>query len=132
MIKILRKLLRQRIVLYAIIGGACAFIDLGAYNFLLLLSVHYQIANVFSIWLAATIKFFINKKYTFKNKSKNVKKQYASSLIVLIIYVLFTGILLYFFVELLSINESISKVLVLFLGLFVNYILDKLITFGIF
>ena len=127
-------LLKNRLFIYAFIGGLCAFIDLGVFyilNLILGLSL-LIVSNTLSILTASTVKFFLNKRFTFRNNSAKVKHQYVSSLIVLGIYIIFTSASLYLFVNIIGVNEIISKVIVLFLGLPVNYLLDKKITFGLF
>ncbi|MBN1923534.1 MAG: GtrA family protein [Nanoarchaeota archaeon] len=124
--------MKREFIVYAFVGGLCAFVDIGAYYLLnIILGVSYLIAHLFSVWLASTVKFLINKRFTFKNKSSKVRKQYTYSLIVLMVYTIVTEVMLFIFVDFFNFSTIVSKVLVLILGLSVNYVLDKKLTFGI-
>jgi len=132
--KFLKKILsfiKSRFFIYLVVGGIAAIIDFSlfyAFNSIFLIS--YAISHPLSSWISATIKFAINKFFTFKNKSRKIMKQYLASMGVFLIYLLITEGMLLFFVGVLNINELISKVLVILLGVLINYFLDKKITFG--
>ncbi len=129
---LIKYFMRKEFIVYAIVGGIGAIIDILAYYLLTFtFGVSYLIAHVISVWLASSFKFIVNKFFTFNNKSKRVKKQYLYSLIVLIIYLIITEVMLYAFVDYFGLGQLVSKILVLVLGLSINYVLDKKLTFRI-
>lgn len=70
---------------FVIVGGANTALD-----FLLLflftgLGINKIVANYLSTTIALIFSFFANKEFTFKNKSKNAKKQFALFLVVTLI-----------------------------------------------
>jgi putative flippase GtrA len=76
------------------------------------------------------MKFFVNKKFTFKNPSKRAKEQLLMSLVVMGFYIIFTSTLIYVFSNIIKIPFYIAKVLVVILGFSINYYLDKNLTFN--
>ena len=119
----------QQIILYGIIGSVCASLDfLVFYTLTSILGVFYLIANIISVTTGITTSFILNRKYNFKVKDKGFKR-----------YLIFTSVgfggllissaFLYFFIDILTLDKVISKVLSLaFVGL-IQFSLNKFITF---
>jgi len=72
-----RKKFYRQFVKFGIVGVGGTLIDLVIYNILALL-FHYNIyfARTISFILAATNNYILNRRWTFKNKDKNIAKQY--------------------------------------------------------
>lgn len=133
-----KKIMNGSFFKYLLIGTLMFFVDFGGYTALIIyFSVNPLIVHPISVFLASTIKFFLNSKLTFKNKiiGRKLRKittltvQYLLSLIVLIIYIIFTEILLVIILNFIS-NVYISKIIVVIIGVFINYFLDKYMTFN--
>jgi len=62
---------------FAIVGGANTALDFALLFLFTNLGFNRIVANYFSTSIALIFSFFANKQFTFKNKSKNAKKQFA-------------------------------------------------------
>lgn len=72
-------------VRFMIVGGANTALDFILLFLFTGLGVDKIVANYFSTGISLVFSFFVNKSFTFKNKSGNAKKQFALFLIVTII-----------------------------------------------
>ena len=125
------ELFSKRFMKYLFVGGFCFFIDYGfSLIFFNLIGLSAIKSNTLSVIIATVIKFYINKKFTFNNLSSKIKTQMLMSFIVLIIYLGITNALVYLFSDIAGISYNIAKPIVVFLGVFANYFLDKHLTFS--
>jgi putative flippase GtrA len=116
---------------YFIVGAIAFAMDYSlSMVFFALLNFTEVASNALSVIIVSIIKFFINKKFTFNNASKRAKEQLLMSFVVLGFYAIFTSTLVYLFSNILGIEFYITKIIVVFLGVSVNYYLDKNLTFN--
>lgn len=116
---------------YFFVGGIAFAMDYALSMFFFsALNFTEVLSNTMSVFIVSIMKFFINKKYTFKNSSKKAKEQILMSFVVLGFYMIFTGTLVYIFSNIMKMPFYISKVIVVGLGVSVNYFLDKHLTFN--
>src|SRR5574344_2235545 len=120
----------EEIINYVIIGGLTTLVSLLSFYlvrefiFTQNTQIHIQIANVISWILAVLFAFITNKKYVFKSKEKGLNtlkemiKFYLSRLTTLFIEMISMWLL----TSILSIDDMISKVLVQFIVLVLNYV----------
>lgn len=128
MLKIYKKY--EEIINYLIFGVLTTLISILSYAFFTrLINFDYVISNILSWILSVTFAFFTNQKYVFKtsssNKIKDMFKFYLSRLTSLGIEL----ITMYILVTLLSLNDMISKIIVQFVAIVLNYFLSKLFVF---
>ena len=128
MLKIYKKY--EEIINYLIFGVLTTLISILSYAFFTRLIIFdYFISNILSWILSVTFAFFTNQKYVFKtsssNKIKDMFKFYLSRLTSLGIEL----ITMYILVTLLSLNDMISKIIVQFVAIVLNYVLSKLFVF---
>lgn len=122
---------------FALVGGANTALD-----FLLLFlftnsGVHKIVANYLSTSIALVFSFFVNKSFTFKDKSKNAKKQFVLFLAVtlaglwiiqpLVIWV--TSNFLETYIENDNANLFIAKLIATVASLIWNYLLYSRLVF---
>ena len=124
----------QEIINYIIVGGfttvvslvtyyACVFTFLNPKN-----ALELQMANIISWVCAVTFAYFTNKKFVFKDNSKGIAsviKFFASRVSTLLIDM----ISMYTLVTLIGIDDKISKIIVQFIVLVLNYVFSKFIVF---
>ena len=72
-------------VRFMIVGGANTALDFALLFLFTGLGVDKIVANYFSTGISLVFSFFVNKSFTFKNKSGNAKKQFGLFLLVTII-----------------------------------------------
>ncbi|PIU61726.1 hypothetical protein COX58_03135 [archaeon CG_4_10_14_0_2_um_filter_Archaea_38_6] len=91
--------------------------------------LYYQYAVSFAFISGALVKFGLNKRFTFRDKSRKFRQLGFYALMVCLSYV-FTLVLMYFLVEILLFNGLISRAATTFLVLFFGYFFDKNVTFN--
>ncbi len=113
---------------YIIIGGITTLISIASFKLLNLTGMDPLISNVISWILAVTFAYFTNKTIVFKNKDKNSKQVFD-----FIFYRLVTlGIeeaIIYVMINLLSIDDLLTKVVAQIVVFIANYLFSKLIVF---
>ena len=127
----------EEIINYVIVGAMTTFVSIISYyifRFLIFTSntqLHVQICTVISWILAVLFAFFTNKKYVFKSKEKG-----KNSIIEMFKFYLsrFTTLLIemgsmWLLTDPLNINDKISKILVQFIVLVLNYLFSKIFVF---
>jgi putative flippase GtrA len=130
-IKELLQKLPKRFMRYFIVGAVAFAMDYSlSMFFFVLLNFSAVVSNALSVIIVSIIKFFINKRFTFNNASKKAKEQLLMSFVVLGVYAIFTSMLVYLFSNVLGIEFYITKIIVVFLGVPLNYYLDKNLTFN--
>lgn len=125
----------KEIINYLFFGILTTIINLLTYYILILTilnpnkPIQLQISNIISWIISVTFAYVTNKKYVFKSKSKNIKKEiitfYSSRLSTLFIDV----ILMFTFVTILQLNNIIIKVIASIIIIILNYILSKIFVF---
>ncbi len=58
----------QQIVKFGIVGGFCFLIDIGVYNFLCKIGVHYLIAGFFGFLISVVANYILSFKFVFERK----------------------------------------------------------------
>jgi putative flippase GtrA len=81
--KILKKHAEK--IRFALVGGANTALDFILLFLFTGMGVDKIVANYFSTGLSLIFSFFVNKSFTFKNKSGSAKKQFALFLIITLI-----------------------------------------------
>ncbi len=115
---------------YAVVGCIGTAIDLGTlYVFVDLLHLHLLFSTAMSFVLAVINNFILNKYWTFRNMSRNIRKQFIKFLIVSVIGLLLTEICMAFFVYRLKLWYMLSKLITSGLVLMWNFIANKYWTF---
>ena len=123
--------LPKKFIKYFIVGAVAFVMDYSlSMFFFIFLSFTEVLSNTMSVFIVSIMKFFINKKFTFKNVSKKSKEQLMMSFVVMGFYIVFTSTLVYLFSNVLKIPFYLTKIIVVLLGVSVNYYLDKNLTFN--
>ena len=125
----------EEIVNYVIVGGLTTLVSLASYFTCVTMflntnnALELQMANIISWVLSVTFAYFSNRKFVFKSKNnkkfKEALKFYASRITTLLIDM---GVM-FLLVTVLSVNDKISKILVQFVILVLNYLFSKFIVF---
>lgn len=122
----------KEIINYLIVGVCTVVISIASYAlFADVFKIDYIISNIISWIIAVMFAYFTNSKFVFNSKA--VKKDKASEVVNFFIYRLLSlGIetfLLYILVDLISINDLISKTFVQIIVIILNYIFSKFLVF---
>lgn len=109
------------------VGIINTLITVVSFNVLVFINMNYLIANCIAYFLGVINSYLLNSKFVFhetRNKDNMVK-----FLIVNILVLGFNSLILYVGVNDLHINVSISQIISMILGTFLNFILNKVWVF---
>lgn len=139
MINKLKKMYKKykEIINYLIIGGLTTVVSLISFYLVRILiftkdtQLDIQISNIISWIFAVLFAFITNKKYVFESKTTGTKrikemiKFYLSRLTTLII----DTVTMWILTVPLNINDKVSKIIVQFIIVVLNYVFSKLFVF---
>lgn len=115
---------------YLIVGGLTTVVSIGSYAiFAECLKLNYIISNILSWIFAVIFAYYTNRIFVFKSENKNKTKEFISFVSSRILTLLLDTGLMILLVELLNVNDMISKILVQVIIVIANYVLSKLIVF---
>lgn len=126
----------EQIIRYVIVGGLTTVVSLLSYFALTATLLdpedprELQVANIISWILSVIFAFFTNKKYVFKSKEKNITKQMAEFFLSRASTLLMDMLIMFILVTIVGLNDGISKLIVQFVVLILNYILSKFFVFS--
>lgn len=125
------KLLKISFVRYTFFGGVATLVDWAMFALgLYILGMHYQLAVVLAFFSGASFKFFFNKRFTFASTYRKVHLQYPVYIAVTLAGLAVNVLLMWLFVDLAGLHEFGSRVATTILVLFLNFSLDKCLTFN--
>ena len=123
----------KEIINYLIFGGLTTLISIDTYTiFTKICNIDYLISNVLSWIIAVLFAFITNKLFVFESKSKDkklVSKEITNFFFFRIVSLGIEMVIMYTFVDLLSINDLITKVIAQVIVILSNYIFSKVFVF---
>lgn len=130
MIKLITKYYQkyQELINYIIVGGLTTIVSIGSYA-LFRIFMYYQLANIASWICAVSFAYFTNRKYVFRSQNKNIIKEFNKFVILRILSLLSEIAIMFILVSIFDFNDLISKIVVQFIVLALNYIFSKLFVF---
>lgn len=122
--------LGRELILYVIFGVLTTVVNFIVYLFFArLLGVNYIISNILAWFFSVLFAYVTNRIWVFESKNINIFKEVA----LFFGGRIFSGVvdtgLLYLFVDVLSIGDFISKIIIQFIVVVLNYVFSKLIVF---
>lgn len=126
MIKLIKKLFYkyERFIKFAIVGFGNLFVSLVTYYLLVFFSINYQIANIGGFVTGSLNGYIWNKLWVFKENKQNMTSLIKFYLTYLATWIL-SAMLLYIWIELMSISDKIAPVINVFITTPINYLLNK-------
>lgn len=118
---------------YIFFGGCATLVNLGSYYVLRLVTdIDINAANTLSICIAILFAYVTNSTWVFESKARGLKEKFAEfikfiSARVLTMLVEIGGVWL--MVEFLHMNDYLSKFLIQFIVLILNYVFSKFLIF---
>lgn len=123
----------KEIINYLIFGGLTTLVSIGTYAiFTKIFNIDYLISNILSWIIAVLFAFITNKLFVFESKSKDkklVSKEITNFFFFRIVSLGIEMVIMYTFVDLLSINDLITKVIAQVIVILSNYIFSKVFVF---
>ena len=119
----------RNLLLYGIIGIFSASMDFIVFYLLVnILEVFYLIANVFSVTIGITSSFILNRNYNFKVKD-NTSRRFLIFFLVGLGGLILSSILLYIFIDIITQDKVISKILSIIFVVLIQFLFNTFITF---
>lgn len=118
---------------YIFFGGCATLVNLGSYYIIRLVTdIEINVANTISVCIAILFAYFTNSRFVFESKAATFKEKFSEfvkfiSARMLTMVVEVGGVWL--MVDLLQMNDYVSKFLIQFIVLALNYIFSKFLIF---
>ena len=120
----------KEIINYLIFGVLTTLISIVNYAiFTKVFHIDYLISNVLSWIIAVLFAYITNKIYVFESKSKKNIKEITSFFFFRVVSLIIEMIILYIFVDILHIDDLVTKIIAQVIVIVSNYIFSKLFVF---
>ena len=118
---------------YIFFGGCTTLVNLGSYYIIRIVSdIDINVANTISVCIAILFAYFTNSRFVFESKAVTFKEKFSeftkfigARLLTMVVEV--GGVWL--MVDMLHINDYLSKFLIQFIVLALNYVFSKFLIF---
>ena len=127
MFKIYKKY--EEIINYLIFGVLTTIVSILSYALFRFFNINYIISNILSWIISVTFAFITNKIYVFKSKENKILNEAIKFYLSRITSLLIELIIMYLAVDILNINDMISKIIVQFIVIVLNYVFSKIFVF---
>lgn len=125
----LKNLVKQ-FIKFGMVGVSNTIISIVVYNGLLWINVHYIIAYTIAFLISVVNAYIWNRKFVFKNPSAGRKKTFLKVFLSYGSTFLLGMLLLYAMVQHMGISKPLAQILLLFITIPVNFLLNKLWAFN--
>lgn len=112
---------------YCFVGGIATVFDWSTYSLLLYLNIEYLLATAGGFIIGIIINYLISKKTVFTTESKVGKYDLLLYFLIGLIGLGFSIALMYIFVDILTINKIVSRMITTAIVLVWNFLARKLI-----
>ena len=119
----------KEIINYLIVGVLTTVVSIISYAVLRFIIPNYIICTVLSWIVAVLFAYITNRVFVFNSKDKKIMKEFIKFISCRLITLVTEVLIMFIAVDLLKINDLISKIVVQFVIIILNYILSKLIVF---
>lgn len=131
--KNIKKILNKETISYVIFGILTTIINLISYYFFSnIININYLISNIISWIISVSFAYVTNKLYVFNSKDKN-KDSVIKEFIKFVNFRLTSGviemILLFLLVDMIRVNDIISKLVIGVIVVVLNFIFSKIFVF---
>ena len=120
----------KEIINYLIFGGLTTLISIITYAlFAKVFHIDYLISNVLSWIIAVLFAYITNKIFVFESKSKKNVKEITSFFFFRVVSLIMEMVILYVFVDMLHIDDLVTKIIAQVIVIVSNYVFSKLFVF---
>ena len=126
----------EEIINYLIVGGLTTLVSLVSYYLCVCTfldpknAFELQLANIISWIFAVIFAYITNRKFVFKSKKTNKLKEASKFFLSRLSTLLIDMLTMFLLVTIIGINDKISKILVQFIIIILNYVFSKLFVFN--
>ena len=119
----------QEIVNYLIVGVLTTIVSIVSYYLFRSFIDNYLICTIISWIIAVLFAYVTNRRFVFKSKNKKILKEFISFVVSRLLSLGIEVLSMIILVDLLSIDDRISKILVQVIIIVLNYIFSKIFVF---
>lgn len=119
----------KELVNYVIVGILTTIVSIGSYWLFRFIIKNYIILSIISWILAVTFAYFTNRAFVFESKEENIIKEMTKFVSCRLFSLGLEIVLMILFVDIMHINDMISKIILQVVVLVTNYVLSKLLVF---
>lgn len=119
-------------LLYLFFGGCTTLVNIISFYIFRKFGISTYITNVIAWFLSVVFAFFTNKLFVFESKGTNFKESFkegVSFFVFRIVSLIFDTGIMFLLIDLLSVNEFISKIFTNIFVVIINYFFSKLFIF---
>ena len=119
----------KEIINYIIIGGCTTVVSIVSYYLFRIVISNYLVCTILSWIVSVTFAYVTNRTIVFHSKEKNIVKEFIVFVGSRILSLLFEIAFMFVLVDLIGVGDRISKILVQFIIVVLNYIFSKIFVF---
>ncbi len=119
--------LERELFLYVVFGTLTTIVNLVAYFILEAIGVNYIISNILAWFISVLFAYITNRRWVFESKSPDILKEMSLFFGGRIFSGALDTVLLYVFIDILTLGNTFSKIAVEIIITILNYIFSKLI-----
>ncbi len=125
----MKRIVNQELSLYILWGIITSGLNIGLFALLQLIISNYKIANIITLIVVKIIAYFCNKYFVFKVKEKSIKEFFKYVLARLFTLIMdYIGLIV--LIDYICISKILSKIIIVFLVVIINYIFSKYYVFN--
>ncbi|MFC2056476.1 GtrA family protein [Chloroflexota bacterium] len=125
--------INKNFLYYFLIAGFCSLIDIGMLYVLTdWLGLFYLFSATFSFIIAQSLNYYLNRRFNFRSKSKQIAKQLTMFVAVNTIGLGISLGILAFLVEVLGLWYILARIVGMVIAVSFNYFMHKRYTFAVF
>ncbi len=119
----------KEVINYLIFGVLTTLINIISFDILVHLSIDWKISNIIAWIISVLFAYITNKLYVFESKKQNIIKELFSFISFRLLSLVFDLVGMYIFIEILHVDNLISKVIMNVVVVILNYLFSKLFIF---
>lgn len=121
--------LEKELFWYVVFGVLTTVVNIVVYFVFTYFGVNYLVSNIIAWFLSVLFAYATNRRWVFESKSPNIIKECA----LFFSGRIFSGVidtgLMYLFIDILSIGDAVSKIVIQVIVVVLNYVISKWIVF---
>lgn len=119
----------MELIIYVIVGGFTTLVNFIVFYICTSFQMYWFFANIFAWIVAVLFAYITNRIYVFKSKENDTKKEFIQFVGLRLLTLGIESALMFVCIQMLDINENISKIAVSFTTIVGNYIFCKFLIF---
>lgn len=119
----------KEIINYIIVGGCTTVVSIVSYYLFRLVLDNYLVCTVLSWIVSVMFAYITNRIFVFESKYKRIVIEFFKFVFARVLSLLSEIVAMAFLVQLIHIDDKLSKILVQFIILILNYLFSKLFVF---